>query len=136
MITCIGRPVDSIRSLQSSRPTGQDACDLAMAYLLYESACWRGQPARVFALRLGSYWRSELPPVPKTEPDAYSPHGAGGRGIRWFEKSGEVLGYITGCRCGYRIPVSSIAGLARTVPQWPRRAAGAPRTSESQFVIH
>ncbi len=76
-----------------------------------------------------------MPPTPTTEPDACSPHGAGGRGISWFEKGGEVLGYIPGRRCGYRIPVKAITGLARCAPQHPCMAKTSLRKFAPQTVI-
>src|SRR5262245_59808584 len=103
MIASVAYPKATAQSLPPRPDTGREARDLALACLRYESACWRGDSAREFATRLGSYWKSELPPCPSTEPDAFSPHGAGGRGISWFERGGEVFGYITGRVCGYRI---------------------------------
>lgn len=136
MIATIERPMATIRPLPKVASGGQEARDLALACLRYESACWRGEPAHAFAMRLGSFWRPELPPTPTTEPDAFSPHGAGGRGISWFERSGEVLGYIAGRRCGYRMPVAAVPDLARCVPQGPCRPLVAPGRDAFQAVIH
>jgi hypothetical protein len=65
------------------RPSAGDAARaLALAYLQWASACWRGDRlAAAFATRLGSYWCAGLPPMPTSSPDAISPHGGGGRGI-------------------------------------------------------
>jgi hypothetical protein len=136
MIATVEYPMVTIRQLPPVTPPGRGARDLAQACLRYESACWRGDSAREFATRLGSYWRPELPPIPTTEPDAYSPHGAGGRGISWFEKGDEVLGYIPGRRCGYRIPVLAITELARCVPQHPCMAKTSLSTFVPQAVVH
>jgi hypothetical protein len=136
MIASVECPMATIRPLPSLTLAGQEARDLALACLRYESACWRGESARDFAMRLGSYWKPQMPPAPMTEPDAVSPHGAGGRGISWFEKSGEILGYIAGRRSGYRIPVTAITGLAWCVPQHPCMAQSSLRTFDSQAVIH
>ena len=73
------------------------------------SAHWRGQPGlQVLEWSLARFWSPELPPVPPTLLDAMSPHGAGGRGIRWYAAGKDVLGYVPGVRGGYRIPTSAI----------------------------
>ena len=62
--------------------TGKDACALALSYLRWASACWRGDTlAPVFATQLEACWRPTLPPKPAGRADAISPHGGGGRGI-------------------------------------------------------
>ena len=93
-------------------PAGEAARALAAGFLQYASACWRGEQAsRRFATRLGAYWRPQLPPAPIAPPAAFSPHGAGGRGIGWYQLGDEVLGYIPGSRAGYRVPVEAVARL-------------------------
>lgn len=136
MVASVEHPIATIQPFPTLTLAGQEARDLALACLRYESACWRGEPAREFSMRLSSYWKPNLPPAPTMEPDAYSPHGAGGRGIRWFEKSGEILGYVPGCRCGFRVPVTAVAGLARCAPQHPCLASFSPGRFGSQDVIH
>lgn len=119
MIASAECPVTTIRMTPLMANCGQEARALATACLRYESACWRGDSARVFATRFGSYWRPVLPPVPSAEPDAYSPHGAGGRGIEWYEIGDEVFGYIRGASRGYRIPVAAVGGLVGCLPEGP-----------------
>lgn len=90
---------------------------LAMGLLRNASARWRGDSgAAVLPLRLSAYWQPELRPAPLAEPDAFSPHGAAGRGIRWYQMGQEVLGYIPGVRGGFRIPVHAVPRLARCAP--------------------
>jgi len=136
MIASVASLTATVRYMPSMTAVGQAARDMALACLRYESACWRGESAHEFAMRLGSYGRPELPPAPATQPDAFSPHGGGGRGINWFEKSGEILGYITGRRSGYRIPVTAVAGLVRSVPLHPCQLQTAPETFGPHAVVH
>lgn len=84
---------------------------LAQAYLDYMSGCWRGDDATKFGERIIPFVGTDLPPEPWRPADAYSPHGAGGRGIRWYERGDEVLGYTHGCATGYRIPITCIPEL-------------------------
>src|SRR5689334_8169273 len=79
---------------------------LADAYLDYLSALWRGEP-RVggFARRLERFWDPTLAPTDGALL-AFSPHGAGGRGIEWRSSGEEILGCIPGHSGGYRIPRS------------------------------
>jgi hypothetical protein len=98
-------------------PAGEAARTLAEGYLRYICASWRGDAgAPVFGIRLGAYWRPQLPPMPETAPDAVSPHGGGGRGIHWYQTGDEVLGYVPGRRAGYRVPLAAIARLVRCAP--------------------
>ena len=85
---------------------------LALTYLQFASACWRGEIlAPVFASRLGAYWHPDMPLEPATAPDAVSPHGGAGRGICWYHVGREILGYVPGVRGGYQIPVGAIPRL-------------------------
>ena len=94
--------------------TDKDACALALSYLRWASACWRGDRlAPVFATQLAAYWRPEMPPIPAGQADAISPHGGGGRGIHWYHTDEEVLGCVPGAAGGYRVPVSAISQLVR-----------------------
>ncbi|MGH6959686.1 MAG: hypothetical protein ACREE7_04310, partial [Dongiaceae bacterium] len=70
----------------------------------------------VFPLRLGAYWRPELPPAPEAAPDAVSPHGGGGRGIEWYQTDHDVLGYVPGRGGGYQVPVQEIPRIVRCAP--------------------
>ena len=100
-----------------SQPSHGAARELAMGFLRYASAHWRGDPRpAVFPLRLSAYWRSEMPPAPTAAPDAVSPHGAAGRGIRWYETGPEVVGYVPGLPGGYQVPVQAVPTLVRCAP--------------------
>lgn len=87
------------------RPPENGAEDLARAYLRYVSGCWCGNPeAERFGERLSTFFRGELPSEPVRSPDAVSPHGGGGRGIRWYQCGNEVRGYLPGVCGGYQVP--------------------------------
>jgi hypothetical protein len=120
-------PATALPAVQRHLPAGELAHELALGYLRYASACWRGDPtAPVFGVRLGAYWRPELPQAPLTTPDAISPHGAAGRGIRWYQRGDEVIGYVPGVRGGYDVPAAAIHRLARCAPYGPcERPTGA-----------
>ena len=112
MVAVAERPMSTVELrevLAPVPPAGQAARALARAYLRHVSALWRGDPAeRALSTSLGMTWCPDLPPEPRRLPDAVSPHGAGGRGIRWFETGGAVLGYVPGVRGGYRVPLAAI----------------------------
>ena len=100
--------------------TGKDACALALSYLRWASACWRGDTlAPVFATQLEACWRPTLPPKPAGRADAISPHGGGGRGIHWYHTDEEVLGYVPGADGGYQVPVAAIPQLVRCTHTHP-----------------
>ncbi len=119
MMTYAERPMVTVQSMSIVATGAKEAREWELASLRDESACWRGEPAYEFAPRIGPSRRPELAPTPATTRDVYSPHGAGGRGIGWYQQNGEVVGYISGRRSGYRVPAATIAGLARCVPQGP-----------------
>ena len=97
MVATAPRPTTAPVAAPQRATAGSAARELALGYLRYASACWRGDArAAAFPLRLGAYWCAELPPVPATAPDAFSPHGAGGRGIQWYQAEDDVLGYVSG----------------------------------------
>src|SRR5215203_730235 len=51
------RPI-TITEVPLGPVTEKDACALALSYLRWSSACWRGDTlAPVFATQLGAYWR-------------------------------------------------------------------------------
>jgi len=113
--------------------TGKDACALALSYLRWASACWRGDRlAPVFATQLGDYWRPALPTMPAYRADAISPHGAGGRGIHWYHTDEEVLGYVPGAAGGYKVPVAAIPQLVRCTHTRPRATQGSPAFESGQ----
>jgi hypothetical protein len=107
------RPI-TITAAPCRPATEKDACALALSYLRWASACWRGDRlAPVFATQMGAYWRPELPPMPMGQPDAVSPHGGGGRSIHWYHTGEDVLGYVPGTAGGYQVPVAAIPQLVR-----------------------
>lgn len=92
--------------------TGMAARRLAHAYLRFVSALWRGDPeAAAFEAWLDGWWCQALPTAPAGPPDARSPHGGGGRGIRWYEAAGEVRGYVPGTAGGYRVPRAALVRI-------------------------
>jgi hypothetical protein len=120
------RPV-TMTEVPRQRATERDACALSLSYLRWASACWRGDMlARVFATRLGAYWRPALPPLPAGRADAISPHGGGGRGIYWYHTEEEVLGYVPGAAGGYQVPVAAIPQLVRCTHTRPSTTQSCP----------
>ncbi|MCC2628928.1 MAG: hypothetical protein K0S14_2578 [Thermomicrobiales bacterium] len=115
------RPI-IITAVPRQPATEKDACALALSYLRWASACWKGDTlAPVFPTLLEAYWRPELPPMSAGRADAISPHGAGGRSIHWYHTGDEVLGYIPGAAGGYRVPVAAIPQLVRCTHTRPSR---------------
>jgi hypothetical protein len=113
------RPI-TITAVPRRPATGKDACALALSYLRWASACWRGDTlAPVFATQLGACWSPALPPKPVGPADAISPHGGGGRGIHWYHTDKEVLGYVPGAAGGYQVPVAAIPQLVRCTHMRP-----------------
>lgn len=116
MIVTAERPTTVIVPRPRLEADGAAARALALAFLRYASACWRGdESARRFAAQLGVYWRPRLAAAPAKAPDAFSPHGAGGRGIAWFQTHDAVLGAIPECNGGYVVPLAAIPRLVRCV---------------------
>jgi hypothetical protein len=114
------RPI-TITAAPRQPATGKDAYALALSYLRWASACWRGDTlAPVFATRLEAYWRPALPTRPAGQADAISPHGGGGRGIQWYHTDEEVLGYVPGAAGGYQVPVAAVPQLVRCTDTRPR----------------
>lgn len=110
-------PLPAIEKALPPVATASAASELATGFLRYASACWRGdRSATVFPLRLNAYWRPALPLAPVAVPDAVSPHGAAGRGIRWYQTGQDVLGYIPGQDGGFRVPVAAVSHLVRCAP--------------------
>jgi len=114
MIAYVARPAIAAISVPAPSRPGDAARALALGYMRYASACWRGDAAaNVFGTRLGAYRRGDLPLRPAAMPHAVSPHGGGGRGIHWYELGGEVVGFVPGCPGGYRVPVDAIPRLVQ-----------------------
>lgn len=117
-----------------SQDEGARAREMALGYLHYASASWRGEPiAPIFATRLAAYWQPELAGEPARVPDAFSPHGGGGRGIAWYHRDDEVYGYVPGVVGGFRVPDAVIPRLVRCISTQrdasssPSRGSGNPR---------
>jgi hypothetical protein len=120
MIVSTERPIATVQFENLDPPAGPVARAMALAYLQYASACWRGDRlASVFATRLGAFWRPEMPPAPAAAPDAVSPHGGGGRGICWHQVGSDVLGHVPGARGGYQIPVGAVPRLVACASRVP-----------------
>ena len=114
MIAYVAHPAIAAISVTAPGRPGDAARALALGYLRYASACWRGEAAGcVFGTRLDAYRRGDLPTRPAAMPHAVSPHGGGGRGIHWYELGSEVVGFVPGCRGGYRVPVDAIPRLVQ-----------------------
>jgi hypothetical protein len=90
----------------TQQPVATDsAWALARAYCEYISAYWRGDAgAAQLGNQLVAFFSAEMPAEPMRPADAFSPHGARGHGIRWYERGDAVLGYVPGATSGYRIP--------------------------------
>ena len=118
------RPI-TLTAVPRQPVTEKDVCALALSYLRWASACWRGDRlASVFSTRLEAYWRPALPPMPSGQADAISPHGGGGRGIHWYHTDEEVLGYVPGAAGGYQVPVAAIPQLVRCTHARPGTTQG------------
>jgi hypothetical protein len=128
------RPITMTEVLR--RPaTEMDACALALSYLRWASACWRGERlAPVFATQLGAYWRPALPTMPEGRADAISPHGGGGRGIHWYHTDEEVLGYVPEGAGGYQVPVAVIPQLVHCTHTRPCTTQGSPAFESGKLL--
>jgi hypothetical protein len=86
------------------------ATQIASQYDRCFASLWRGDGTTVGALEtwLRRYWTEGCPLEPAERPDAVSVFGGSGKGIRWFETSTLILGFVPGCRdhC-YRVPKSA-----------------------------
>jgi hypothetical protein len=89
------------------------AADLARAYDDRVAAAWRGEPGGpAFGDRLAGWWRLALMPPPGP-PAAVSPHGGGGRGLRWYDTRSSIVGVVPGMVGGDRVPVGAIPPVLR-----------------------
>ena len=108
MVAVLQEPTTTVtlRLLPSPSATGGHAAQaLARDYLRYASALWSGDAGgRAFGSWLDQFRCDQMPPAPLGAPDAVSPHGGGGRGIRWYETPTADLGYVPGTDTGYRVP--------------------------------
>jgi len=87
---------------------------LACLYDEYVGAVQRDdfEVVDAFAEWLGAFW-DEGPPEPDSVPGAISLLGGNGRGIRWHEVDGMVLGYVRGWkrRGCYQVPTWELRPL-------------------------
>lgn len=85
------------------------AHDLSLAYVQAVSAYWRGDDTDflpTFDAWLARFW-VDSPTEPATDPQAHCPHGAAGRGIRWYERGSLLHGFVPGKRGCFRVPRTS-----------------------------
>ena len=93
---------------------------MASAWGACYEALWRGDPAvSGFAEWLAGFWETGLQ-RPDGTPDALSELAAGGRGIKWYERDGWVMGIVPGQSGGYLLPRATILEHL-----WPRFLAPA-----------
>jgi hypothetical protein len=84
------------------------AVDVARTYDRAIEALWRGDPASLRSLNQWlSAFRIESCPDASGKVIAFSPHAAGGRGIRWSESSTVIYGEIPGQTSCYQIPIEA-----------------------------
>lgn len=71
---------------------------LARAYDCFVSARWRGEDeaADPVAMWFEAHWVTESSPEPETPPVSASVLGASGRGIHWYARGDQLLGYVPG----------------------------------------
>jgi hypothetical protein len=97
--------------------------DLVLAYERFVSARWRGEDeaADRFAAWLEGHWIREAHAEPDVPPDAASMFGGGGSGIRWYDRDGIVLGFVTGRSGGcYAVQMGETVPVVRA--PWERGA--------------
>jgi hypothetical protein len=92
---------------------------MATAWMSYDAALWRGDPAvSAFAEWLAGFWEPALE-RPSGAPDARNAHAAGGRGIDWFERDGFVSGHVAGRPGGYLVPRAIVLACPWAVTMAP-----------------
>ncbi len=98
--------IDFFQILASAGSPGSTARALANWYLRATGNAWMGRNEDYQRLSywLSAYWQQVLPARPGCCPSAVSLHGAGGRGITWYETPEMVSGYVNGIESGYLIP--------------------------------
>src|SRR5215216_1429765 len=92
-------PPDALVPMFTPPPTApglRGARALARAYDVHVAACWRGEAdGAAFGNWLGQCRCPEVV-IPPGPPAAVSPHGAGGRGLAWYDVPGAILGSAVG----------------------------------------
>jgi nitroimidazol reductase NimA-like FMN-containing flavoprotein (pyridoxamine 5'-phosphate oxidase superfamily) len=119
-------------------PRLRRARDLARACDRHFAACWRGEADwAAFGNWLDEYRCSEviIPPGP---PAAVSPHGAGGRGLAWYDVPGAILGSAVGVDWGYRVPLGAVPPQPPSALDRARRSAviGQLHPDDIESVLH
>lgn len=84
---------------------------LARAYDAQIAACWRGDGDGCHFLAWLAFYRHPGLFTPVGPPDAVSVHGAGGRGIMWYEGAEAIIGIVPGQPWGYRVPIGAAPPL-------------------------
>jgi hypothetical protein len=114
---------------------------IARSYDRYLAALWRGENVGSFGAWLSAHWSPVEGPEPVGPPAAFSPHGGGGRGIRWYQTPTSVVGYVSGFPHGcYRIPATdsppAIASAGEPAPlQSPRTEVPVPTEGQPAVPI-
>lgn len=107
---------------------------LAQAYDRFVSARWRGEDeaADPVAMWFEAHWVSEPSPEPETPPAGASVLGASGRGIHWYARGDQLLGYVPGHDEGcYRV------AAGETMPALTSPWDAAPSlTAPSDRLLH
>lgn len=106
---------------------------LARAYDRFVSARWRGEDeaADPVAMWFEAHWVCEPSPEPETPPASASVLGASGRGIHWYARGDQLLGYVPGHEEGcYRV------ATGETMPALtsPWDAVPSPRVASGRLL--
>ena len=102
----------ALTAVTLGHPATGGAQALARAYLDYVSGCWRGDAEMPgMGAHLATFFGADMPEEPARAADAYSPHGAGGQGIRWYDCGNTVYGFVAGSAGGYRVPLAWVGEL-------------------------
>ena len=106
---------------------------LARAYDRFVSARWRGEDeaADPVALWFEAHWVAEPSPEPEMPPASASVLGASGRGIHWYARGDQLLGYVPGHSEGcYRV------ATGETMPALtsPWDSLPSPRTASDRLL--
>jgi len=107
--------------------------DLERLYFTYSSLRWRGDPAgESLEQWLRLHWVDVSPCEPDADPEAISPHGAGGRGIRWYACASSIIGVVPG-KSGCYLVKETESLPQPEVRRAARVALPAPRPSVAHF---
>jgi hypothetical protein len=87
--------------------------ELALTVDRHLAAVWRGEESQEdeFFRWLTSLWTTSSPPEPVSPPSAVSVLGAGGGGIRWYQRDAMFIGYVDGQSGCYRVPANATPPL-------------------------